>query len=285
MTDINESWKQVVVDDIEYNYEISNFGNVRNKDKKVLKGNIRDGYKSATLCNNNQSKSFKIHRLVALMFIENNDSTNNIVNHIDGNKDNNHYTNLEWTTASANVQHAVDNKLIKITKRRVTQYDSEGNEIKIYESLDAAKKETGVDDGGIAKVCKGTRKTAGGFVWKYTDINDNEVNLDEENLEGYISVKDFPNYVINNQGKIYSKPYKKFLKSKITREGSEQVQVTHNNVRKTYIVHNLVADHFINKEDGKDFIIHLNYDKQDNCVSNLKRASLSELCYYNKNNR
>ena len=51
-----------------------------------------------------------VHRLVATCFLEN---PNNypVVNHKDGNKQNNHYTNLEWCTVKYNNQHAKDNNL------------------------------------------------------------------------------------------------------------------------------------------------------------------------------
>ena len=50
--------------------------------------------------------NFSIHRLVAEYFIPNPDNLP-VVNHLDGNKLNNDYTNLEWTTYSGNWQHAL----------------------------------------------------------------------------------------------------------------------------------------------------------------------------------
>lgn len=47
-----------------------------------------------------------IHRLVAMYFVAN-PYNKTIVNHIDGNKLNNHYTNVEWVTASENNVHAI----------------------------------------------------------------------------------------------------------------------------------------------------------------------------------
>ncbi len=54
-----------------------------------------------------------VHRLVAMAFVPNIDPlTKTQVNHIDGNKLNNDFTNLEWTTASENVQHALTTGLL-----------------------------------------------------------------------------------------------------------------------------------------------------------------------------
>lgn len=53
-----------------------------------------------------------VHRLVALTWVDNPDpSSKNMVNHIDGNKLNNHVDNLEWCTCSENNQHAYDTGL------------------------------------------------------------------------------------------------------------------------------------------------------------------------------
>jgi hypothetical protein len=278
-----EIWSDIKMYGVTFNYQISNHGKVRNKmNNYILSQNLRDGYKSVTISYFDNEKCiqkwFKTHRLVGIMFVKNDDPNKTIVNHIDGNKLNNHWKNLEWTTIAENNQHSVNSGLTKITKRRVTQFDMEDNEIQKFESLDAAGKATGVDDGCIAKVCKGSRKSAGGFKWKYTDINTNEREMTEEELETFIQVKDFPNYLIDNFGRVYSKPYKKFLKTVKTRDNSQEIQLTDNGNRKTYLLHNLVADHFLDTIEGKESVGHIDGDKSNNKVSNLIRVTHSELC-------
>ena len=86
------------------NYEISNFGNIRNrKTNKMLKlSNDKDGYKIITLTNNNvKTITKKVHRLVALMFIPN-VHNKPFVDHIDNNRSNNTVNNLRWVTSSEN---------------------------------------------------------------------------------------------------------------------------------------------------------------------------------------
>lgn len=105
------------------NYEISNFGNLKklptiqkhSKDKKYLTktkiisgSKTSQGYFSYSL----NKKRITTHRLVAKAFIPNLENKP-CVNHIDGNKLNNHYTNLEWCTYSENSIHAFENGLNK----------------------------------------------------------------------------------------------------------------------------------------------------------------------------
>ncbi len=96
-------------------YQIDEYGNVYNKKGKKRKHYINeDGYCRLGLSLNGHSKTFLLHRLVAINFIPNLSKLPHI-NHIDGNKENNHYSNLEWCTASENIIHAyklglIDNK-------------------------------------------------------------------------------------------------------------------------------------------------------------------------------
>lgn len=94
------------------NYEISNLGNVRNTtNKRVRKPQIdKDGYLLVSLYKDNKPSNAKIHRLIALAFIPNIENKP-IINHKDGNKQNNEISNLEWSTSSENNQHAWDNDL------------------------------------------------------------------------------------------------------------------------------------------------------------------------------
>jgi len=77
---------------------------------------IRSGYKRVTLYNGAGYKRFLVHRLVAESFLPKQDGQT-VVNHKDGNKENNKTSNLEWVTPSQNARHAIDNNLYKRSKR------------------------------------------------------------------------------------------------------------------------------------------------------------------------
>lgn len=85
-------------------YEVSNYGRVRNIRGHIMKIQNIARYKGLTLRKKGERKTFLLHRLVAQYHIPN---PNNLpqVNHIDGDKTNNHISNLEWTTSSENHKH------------------------------------------------------------------------------------------------------------------------------------------------------------------------------------
>jgi hypothetical protein len=64
------------------------------------------GYLSVSLNQNGFKKYMKVHRVVALTYLSNPDNKPQ-VNHIDGNKQNNNVSNLEWVTGSENTIHAI----------------------------------------------------------------------------------------------------------------------------------------------------------------------------------
>jgi hypothetical protein len=118
----SEVWKDVK--DYEGLYQVSNFGRVKslkrewstNKNKRchddiIMKiCNLSRGYQGVPLCKDGKTKTFKVHRLVAIAFIDN-PLDKPQINHIDCDKKNNHFSNLEWVTNSENLEHAIENNL------------------------------------------------------------------------------------------------------------------------------------------------------------------------------
>lgn len=129
------------------------------------------GYLVVNLTDGSRKVNRSIHRLLAVTFIPNpNDLPH--VNHIDGNKENNSLSNLEWVSVLGNTLHAIDSGMTDPKTRHpdmaeVEQQDLMGNPIRVFLSLHDAGRETGIAWQNISKVCRGLRKTAGGFRWVY----------------------------------------------------------------------------------------------------------------------
>jgi predicted XRE-type DNA-binding protein len=111
---MTEIWKSI--EGYEDTYEVSNLGRVKSLTRvieKFLNPNIVKGYLQVGLFNGSGvQKKYLVHRLVAKAFLGNLEQKPH-VNHKDGVKSNNLFSNLEWCTASENVQHAYDNGLAK----------------------------------------------------------------------------------------------------------------------------------------------------------------------------
>ena len=107
-----EIWKDIP--GYEGLYQASNLGRIKKiwKTKEtIMKPSLqKEGYLRIGLVKNSKRKSYQVHRLIALCFIDN-IYNKKYVNHIDGNKQNNNADNLEWVTASENLKHAYDNNL------------------------------------------------------------------------------------------------------------------------------------------------------------------------------
>jgi len=106
-------------------YEVSNTGSIRNAITKQVRKNQLDryGYEYISLraIPNCTPKNHKVHRLVALAFIEN-PSDKPQVNHIDGNKLNNNACNLEWVTNTENIHHGRKHGLFATRENTMSKY-------------------------------------------------------------------------------------------------------------------------------------------------------------------
>lgn len=87
-------------------WEINRFGTIRLKDTKVVKRLVlHNGYLAVIHGLSKKNKKYKVHRLVAENFLIKPNKKNIEVNHKDGNKFNNHKSNLEWISPADNVKH------------------------------------------------------------------------------------------------------------------------------------------------------------------------------------
>lgn len=188
---IDIEWRQIIIDGIYTNYEVSNTGFVRNMEtKRILSQYVdKDGYLHSTIILDGHQYHSGVHRLVAIAFIPNPENKPQ-VNHKNGVKYINVLDNLEWATSSENVKHAFDTGL-KFSKL------GEDNSLSVYTEKQIRKvcklleqgmsnkeisKQTGVERKYITDIKKGRR-------WKHISKNYN-INKEKYPKELRDKIKD-----------------------------------------------------------------------------------------------
>lgn len=165
-----EEWKDIK--GYEGKYQISNLGRVKSlnynntKESKLLHQSLINNYYSVYLWKRGKGKQYRIHRLVAIHFIDNPDNLPE-VNHIDENKLNNRVDNLEWCNRKYNCNYGNRNKKLS----RPIQCIETGI---IYPSILQTGKQTEINNYHIGDVARGKRHTAGGYHWRYVDLEGGE---------------------------------------------------------------------------------------------------------------
>ena len=167
---MNEIWNDVP--GYEGLYEVSNYGKVRNiKTKRIMKCTKNPcGYSIIGLRKNNKQHFHVLARIVANVFIPNPENKTE-VNHIDGNKNNNTVSKLEWVNRNENMKHALKTGLLRNASRKlplkIYQLDLEGNFIREWENSNELKEYLKKDISHIYACCRGSEQTAYGYKWKY----------------------------------------------------------------------------------------------------------------------
>lgn len=271
---IMETWKTIIIQrdgqPIEFNYEISTFGNVRSKTTNaILKPNAKNNIQMISLRIGRKSYCLSIHQLVAQMFLENPNNYTR-VNHINHNKLDNRVENLRWVSATENANHAHAKKERKTNAKAILQYDEHGNFIKRFDSIRQAATELNIPEKQFNANLSGQQKLLGGFNFEYENP---KIVLSEKDLLDFVSIKEHIDYLICRDGRIYSTKTKRIMKPMVhTSNEYNYLQMDGKNLS----VHFLVANQFIPNVNNYPTVNHKDGNKSNNHVDNLEWMSHSE---------
>ena len=168
MNEINKQW--VDIKGYEGLYQISSEGEVLNVPRqKIKKPRLdKDGYFLIDLSKNNQATTFRLNRLVAKHFLDCPINMDELaVDHIDGNKQNNHVDNLQWLTLQENnCKRDLSN-----IQTKIVQVDKKTGEIlQHFNSIREAARAVNTPHNNIIRVLNKENLSAGGFRWRTEDV-------------------------------------------------------------------------------------------------------------------
>lgn len=96
------------------------------------------------------------------------------------------------------------------------------------------------------------------------------------NIEIWRTIVDYPNYEVSSFGNVRNVTTGRILKLGKNTHGYYDVILSNAGKRKHYTVHRLVANAFIENMNGKNCVDHINNNKTDNKVTNLRFATNQE---------
>lgn len=183
--DLFEEW--LPIENYEDLYQVSNWGRVKslnyrhtNQEQILKQINDKDGYQQIRLYKDGKGKTFKVHRLVAMAFIQNPNNYTEI-NHKDECKTNNRIDNLEWCNRKYNVNFGTRNERCSgenhpmfgnfgkkhPSAKQIIQLTLNGEVVRKWDSAMDVKRELGYNQGNISSCCRGEHKSAYNYKWQF----------------------------------------------------------------------------------------------------------------------
>lgn len=248
-------------------YKVSDDGRVWSShvDKELAQFQDKKGYIIVRLVSNKKGYMRRAHRLVAMAFLSC-DNSNLLVNHIDGNKQNNHLSNLEWVTAQQNAIHSAyvlgnAQPVSKETQAKIIEARRNGMFVK---DILAKFKISNVVYRRIVKPPKEKRS------WKQKELPLKENEIIKE-------IPSWPFYYASNLGNIYSMKSGKSLAQHQDQYGYMSTHLCQDGIAKNLSVHRLIAITFFgNAPLGKNYVNHIDENPTNNTLDNLEWVSRSE---------
>lgn len=237
-------------------YQISNFGRIKSSQRNIKRSNgkiypikekvmnpaIEFGYKkiNLTLPETRKITRFSVHRLVAQAFIPNPDNLP-IVHHLDDNKSNNSTQNLIWVTNQQNMELASKNGRLKKSynnNKKINKNPKE-NILPLYYINSNA-------------VCPNE-------IWK--DIN---------GYDGKYKISNWGRVISYYDENITGKLRKPVFEGRFRTNGDYLfISLSGNQIIRKFLLHRLVALHFLPNPESLPEVNHLDGDKTNNSISNL----------------